>query len=110
MLTLASGTIAGPEARGRVRVIAAADGTRTLETADLWVAPGAPDVRIYVTRNTDGAVDESSIELGPVADGQANQSWDFPSDLSSTSAVSVVVYCHVYSVYFGHATLLWADE
>jgi hypothetical protein len=105
---LASGTIAGPEARGSVRVLRAADGARTLEVADLWVAPGAPDVRIYITPHRDGAVDESTIELGKVADDQAHQSWVLPTDIPPTTATSVVVYCRVYSVYFGHAKLDWS--
>jgi hypothetical protein len=107
MRELASGTMAGPEARGRVRIVAAVDGTRTVEIADFWVAPGAPDVRLYVSPRGDGVVDATSTELGPVADAQATQSWILPVDVSVASAASIIVFCHVYSVYFGHAELRW---
>ena len=109
MEQLARGTISGPEARGRVSVVAAPDGSRTLEITELWVAPGAPDVRLYVSPRADGTVDETAVELGPVADGEASQGWRFPADLSASTATTVVVYCHVYSVYFGHAALEWAS-
>lgn len=110
MRELASGAIAGSEARGHVRVVAAPDGTRTVEVTDFWVAPGAPDVRLYASARGDGVVDETSTELGTVADGEATQSWSLPVHLSGTSTMSVTVYCGVYSVYFGHAELRWSAE
>ena len=110
VIELASGTIAGPEAHGRVRVEAAADGSRTVRVAEFWVAPGAPDVRLYVSPRVDGTMDKSGFELGSVADGESDQSWGFPTHLSRASAASIIVYCHVYSVYFGHAELQWSAE
>ena len=105
---LAVGDLAGPEARGRVRVLIRDDG-RVVEMTELWVAPGAPDVRLFASAHPDGTVDSTSIDLGTVPyDHGELVRWELPSALTSETVRSIVVYCHVYSVYFGHAELDWS--
>jgi hypothetical protein len=69
---LATGSLSGPEARAAVRIIAADQG-RTIELSDLWVAPGAPDVRLFASPNAAGAIDTMSTELGLVTYGETLQ-------------------------------------
>ena len=105
---LAVGDLAGPEARGRVRVLIR-DDDRTVEMSELWVAPGAPDVRLFASAHTDGTVDRTSIDLGAVPyDHGEIVRWELPSSLAPEKVRSIVVYCHVYSVHFGHAELDWS--
>ncbi|MGI9557370.1 MAG: DM13 domain-containing protein [Solirubrobacterales bacterium] len=104
---LASGDLAGPEARGRVRVLSEDDG-RAVEIAELWVAPGAPDVRVFASAHPDGTVDDTSTDLGIVPDDHGGVArWALPGSLSTEEVRSIVVYCKVYSVHFGHAELNW---
>ena len=105
MNVLAVAAIDGPEARGRVELVKAADGTVTVEIADFWVAPGAPDVRLFVSPNPSGTVDETAIDLGPVPEQQANLSYQLPTNANPNELESIIVYCKVYSVLFGHGTL-----
>ena len=106
MDVLATGLMSGHEARGSVRIIAV-DDARTVELDDLWVAPGPPDVRLFVRPHRDGTIDSTSTELGLVPDGETALRRPFPEALSAGDARSVVIYCRVFSVLFGHAELDW---
>ncbi|MGI9622033.1 MAG: DM13 domain-containing protein [Acidimicrobiales bacterium] len=109
MELLATGSLSGPEARAAVRIIDADQGP-TIELSDLWVAPGAPDVRLFASPHADGTIDTTSTELGLVPYGETVQRWPFPSTLGADQARSVVVYCHIYSVHFGHAEMEWLAQ
>jgi len=102
MTVLATATIAGPEARGQAQLVQGDDGTATLELNQFWVAPGAPDVRLFVTPDQAGNVDQAATDLGPVPDQQAALSRQLPTNIDPTELMSVVVYCKVYSVRFGY--------
>lgn len=106
MEVLATGLLSGAEATGSVRIVAVGD-DRTIELLDLWVAPGAPDVRLFASPHPDGTIDTTSTELGLVPYGETVHRWPFPSALVADDARSVVIYCHIYSVHFGHAELEW---
>jgi hypothetical protein len=110
MTVLATATIAGPEARGQAQLIQGDDGTATLEINQLWVAPGAPDVRLYVTPDRAGNVDQTATDLGPVPDQQPTLSRRLPNHLDPAEMVSVIVYCKVYSVRFGHGTFTGQEQ
>jgi hypothetical protein len=102
---LAVAAIDGPEARGRAELVQAADGTVTVEIAEFWVAPGAPDVRLFISPNPNGTVDAKAIDLGPVPAQQATLSYRLPTSANPTELASIIVYCKVYSVLFGHGSL-----
>ena len=82
----------------------------TIDLSDLWVAPGAPDVRLFASPHPDGTIDTTSTELGLLPYGETVQRWPFPDTLAAEHARSVVIYCHVYSVHFGHAELQWLAQ
>lgn len=105
MTLLATATIDGHEARGRAQLLQADDGTVTVDLADLWVAPGAPDVRLYVSPDRSGNVDRAATDLGPVPFGEAALSVPLPAEVDPASLASIIVYCKVYSVLFGYGTL-----
>ena len=105
MTVLAAAVIDGPEARGQAELVQAADGTVTVEIAEFWVAPGAPDVRLFVSPNPNGTVDETAIDLGPVPEQQTTLSYSLPTNADPNALASIIVYCKVYSVLFGHGTL-----
>ena len=107
MRVVACGVIDGPEARGTVRVVEYDDGERNVELTDLWVAPGAPDVRLYISPYPDGRIDDTATDFGSILDNTPELQRPLPSDATAITARSVVVYCGVYSVYFGHGTLKW---
>ena len=108
MRTLKTGTITGHEARGRVSLIASDDRTITVELTDLWVAPGAPDVRLYVSTHLDLQAVDSAIDLGPLPDGRSQYSVPLPKNVDPDEVRSLIVYCTVYSVHFGGAHLATA--
>ena len=110
MRVIATGVVDGPEARGSVRVVESEDGQRHVELTDLWVAPGAPDVRLYASPYPDGRIDDTATDLGSVPYDTPELERPLPPDATVTAIRSVVVYCRVYSVYFGHCTLEWHDS
>lgn len=110
MNVLATATIAGPEARGQAQLVQGGDGTVTLEVDQFWVAPGAPDVRLFVTPNPAGNVDQAATDLGPVPDQQGTLSRQLPTDLAPAEVLSVIVYCKVYSVRFGYGTFTSQEQ
>lgn len=110
MQLLASGVIAGPEAHGSVSITIDRDGRRVVKLTDLWVAPGAPDVRLLVSADPMGATTADAVDVGPLPYGRSEHILELPSDLPLSQARSVVIYCSVYSVYFGHAELRLADQ
>ena len=99
------GTINGPEARGQAAVTIEDDGTAILTLTELWVAPGAPDVRLYVTPRGDAAIDDAAIDLGPIQDGATVHEVPIPDQIEASGLAAVVVYCKVFSVHFGSASL-----
>ena len=105
MTTLAEATITGHEARGTARVVLGDDGPR-LEFTDLAIAPGAPDVRVYLTAHDDGTVDDDAVDLGSVPDRTPTLALTIPTDTDLTRLRTVAVHCKVYSVDFGHGTLI----
>ena len=105
MTTLATGTISGHEARGAVELVRADDGTVTVEIEDLWVAPGAPDVRLYLSPRADGHMAETAVDLGRVPDHETGLSRRVPAELDPDRIRSIIVFCTAFSVYFGTADL-----
>ncbi|MEO0606516.1 MAG: DM13 domain-containing protein [Myxococcota bacterium] len=96
-------TLAGHEARGTVDIATAADGSPVLRISDFWVAPGAPDVRLYVT--PDGDVDgPAAVDLGPIASIDGSKDFPLPDGIA-VRGLHVVVHCKVFSVEFGRAQL-----
>ena len=106
MRVLATGVVYGPEARGTVQVVEYNDGQRNVELTDMWVAPGAPDVRLYISPYPDGRIDDTATDLGSVPDDTQKLQRPLPA-ATGFEMRSVVVYCRVYSVHFGHGTLEW---
>lgn len=105
MTVISSGKLDGHEARGDIAIVKTADGAQ-VQLRNLWVAPGAPDVRLYVSPRTDGEVDEAATELGKVPDHQTEVTRDLPEHIDPAAVGSVIVHCTVYSVLFGFGTLI----
>lgn len=106
---LATGTISGHEARGRILLVRAADGTLKIEIQDLWVSPGAPDVRLYLSARADGQMDHSAIDLGHVPPQQALLSRPVPRDIVINDIKSVIIFCKMFAVHFGSGALARLD-
>ncbi len=103
---LATGVITGPEARGKVMINRRPSGEVVARLSQLWVAPGAPDVRVYLSSNTDGDVtDGVTVELGKLTSLSGDFAFAVPGDADLSLARTLVVYCSVYSVTFGVASL-----
>lgn len=103
---IATGIITGPEARGDVTVTRDGDGGVTVRISNVWIAPGAPDVRIYLSSDPEGDLRSGTMtELGKVTELTGELSYDVPAGLEAPDMRSLVVYCSVYSVTFGVAVL-----
>ena len=105
MQIVSQGTISGPEARGRVVLTTDDHGVTTVGLSELWVAPGAPDVRLFVTSRREVVVDEDAVDLGHIPDGVASHETRLPDGIEPATLSTVIVYCKVYSVLFGSASL-----
>ena len=99
MKTLAQGTIEGPEANGAASLVHMGDEIK-LVLKDYWIAPGAPDVRVYLSPHTSGSV-ESAVDLGPIHQHEGSIEFLVSQDTFLESIKSVVIFCKVYSVTFG---------
>ncbi len=105
---IAFGTISGLEARGDVTLTRKGEGVVTLLISNVWIAPGAPDVRIYLSSDPEGDFRSGTMtELGKVTELTGELSYDVPADLEPSDMRSLVVYCSVYSVTFGVAALVY---
>jgi hypothetical protein len=60
-------------------------------------------VRLFVSANPNVSVDETAIDLGP--EQRATLSYQLPTNADPNALASIIVYCKVYSVLFGHGTL-----
>ena len=105
-LVLATALIEGPEARGMATLLRREDGRAVLRLTDYWIAPGAPDVHVYLTPAIDGDVDAAgTADFGPITQLQGNQNLTLPPNVEVDHLRTVVVFCKVYSVEFGRGTL-----
>ena len=105
MPVVSQGTISGPEARGRATLVTNDTGATTIMLSELWIAPGAPDVRLFVTSRAGTVMDENAVDLGPIPDGVASHEVRLPDGLEPSQVATVIVYCKVYSVLFGSASM-----
>ena len=104
MTLVSGGVLDGHEARATIAITQHDTGAQ-IELTDLWVAPGAPDVRLYVTPRADGEIDGSAIDLGPMPDRQSELVRQLPLGLDPDVVRAVLIYCKVYSVTFGSVVL-----
>lgn len=106
---IATAVIEGPEARGNAALVRGDTGRVVLGLSDYWIAPGAPDVRVYLTPSADGDTDaEDTVDLGRVRQLTGALDLDVPPDVRVERMRVVVVLCKVYSVEFGRGTLRWS--
>ena len=103
---IARGVLRGHEAGGEVALATTAQGD-VLRLEEYWIAPGAPDVRLYLTPDKAGNVAvEGAIDLGNVtAFSGRSAAYAIPEGTPLRQMGAVVVYCTVFSVTFGVAVL-----
>ena len=102
---IASGDFDGHEARGNATITQSEEGY-TLHLKDYWIAPGAPDVRVYLSPDDNGAVEvEGVVDFGQIQQLTGQISYPIPATVSIQTMKSVVIYCKVYSVLFGYGKL-----
>ena len=104
MSVIATGTIEGEEARGDIAIATVEDRTQ-VQLRNFWVAPGAPDVRLYVSPRTDGQFDDTATDLGKIPDHEPEIDRDIPDHIDPGTINSVIIHCTQYSVLFGSGTV-----
>lgn len=88
---------------GPVRVVDLG-GRRFVRFEDVMIT-NAPDVHVYLSRETGGKWDEtSSLYLGPLKATNGSFNYELPAAVDVTSYKSVVVWCRAFSV-----LVTWAD-
>lgn len=102
---IARGVIRGHEAGGEVVLENTSQGG-VLHLKNYWIAPGAPDVRVYLSPDASGEVEvEGAVDFGRVQAFSGEVSYPIPEGVAAAQMRAVVVYCKVYSVTFGVAIL-----
>ena len=102
---IARGVIHGHEAGGEVVLERTPQGD-VLRLKDYWIAPGAPDVRVYLSPDVAGDPEvEGAVDFGKITTFSGDASYPIPGEVSIEDMRSLVVYCKVYSVSFGVAVL-----
>ena len=81
-------------------------GEPVVRLTKLWVAPGAPDVRVYLASDPEGDVKTGVlVELGKLTTLSGDFAFAIPPGTDLGDIRTLVVYCSVYSVTFGVAPL-----
>jgi len=105
-IVIATGVITGPEARGTVTIMRRREDGVTAYIADVWIAPGAPDVRIFLSTDPGGDVTgAAAVDLGKTTALSGDLEFVVPPRVDVAAMGSLVVHCKVYSVTFGVAPL-----
>ena len=103
---LATAEISGHEATGSARISRAGNGDLVLKLIDYHIAPGAPDVRVYLSPSEDANVRaDGVVDLGRVTQFDGHIDIAIPAGVDVAAFRTVVVYCKVYSVEFGRGKL-----
>ncbi|MHB1242863.1 MAG: DM13 domain-containing protein [Gaiellaceae bacterium] len=90
---------------GTASVIEQPDGTRVLALVGFRTDAG-PDLFVYVVpRAVEGNDVEGGTRLGALKGNVGDQQYALPPELELGDAATVVVWCRVFSVSFGAATL-----
>lgn len=102
---IATTIVSGHEAQGPAALIRLKDGQVVLRLTDFHIAPGAPDVHVFLT-GKDGDVHADGVfDFGEVDKFDGDFEYSLPADVDLASHNLVVVYCFQYSVEFGRGTL-----
>jgi len=106
-MIIATATISGHEARGRASIRSLPSGEMILQMDDYWIAPGAPDVHVYLTPERNGEVAGAGVvDFGRITKLSGSIQYPIPPDTDIQQIQKVVVYCKVYSVLFGDGPFL----
>ncbi len=110
MKKIASTEVSGPEAKGPVIINLLDSGRHELVLSDFWVAPGAPDVWVAISPETDGQPKADTINL---------VSYDYDEDvhrilldehIAIDEVKTVIIYCKKFNVHFGHGILKFESD
>ena len=89
--------------KGPVRIVEVG-GQRVVRFEDVMLT-NAPDVHVYLSRESGGKWDEaSSLYLGPLKATNGSFNYDLPATVDVASYQSVVVWCRAF-----HVLITWAD-
>ena len=105
MRIIAKANIDGPEARGQAEIAELDNDQLALRLINFWVAPGAPDVRIVVSRNPQGKIDDTAINIALYIYGKTEQSYPIPNGIALHRMKTIIVYCKKYTVHFGYGSI-----
>lgn len=106
MKIITSAQIQGPEATGEARIVEVAPGQFQLDLINFWVAPGAPDVRIVLSKNPEGQIEREGMQfLAKLPPGNFEQSFPINPVEDMEAMKTAIVYCEQFFVHFGHGTL-----
>lgn len=94
-----------PEARGKAIIFLKED-IYYLELEDFWVAHGAPDVRIVLSQNLSGKIDQTIQEISPLPSGNFTHEFKFPESIKNMElSKTLIVYCKQFFAHFGHGLI-----
>jgi hypothetical protein len=93
---------------GVVRVIARADGRRTVRLEGLDTSNG-PDLYVYLSANRadgpEGGFDDDYVSLGRLKGNQGDQNYEVPAGADVRRLGTVVIWCDRFNAVFGAADL-----
>ena len=102
MKRIAYAEVSGPEAKGSANINQLDDGRYELVLSDFWVAPGAPDVRVAISPETDGQPKASTIDLASYNYNEKKHQILLDETVALDKIKTVIIYCKKFNVHFGH--------
>ena len=110
MKKIAYTEVNGPEAKGLATLNQLVNGRHELVLSDFWVAPGAPDVWVAISAETDGQPKANTIDLAPY-NYQENEHRILLDDTMALDEIkTVIIYCKKFNVHFGHGILRFESK
>lgn len=105
MKRIASTKVSGPEAKGSAIINQLDNGKHELVLSDFWVAPGAPDVWVAISPETNGQPKASTIDLISYNYGNDIHQIILDEQIAIHEVKTVIIYCKKFNVHFGHGIL-----
>ena len=109
MEQIATATIDGPDTKGTATLFET-ELNYVIQLHDMDIHAGAPDVWAALTANPTGELDDSIEDVAMLGYHNTNFEIAFPKSINPHEKSTVLIYCKLVAVSFGHGPLEFAPS